>query len=327
MWQIIEENKRKSWFLFFSLGAIMLTMGYVFGFYYGDYEGGTFGLIMAMGLWLILSTVAYFQGDNIMLAVAGAKEVTSENYPQLYNIVEEMKIAGNLPALPKIYIIEDQNLNAFATGIRPEKSAVAITRGLLEKLNRDEIQGVMAHEVGHIINRDVLFMTLAGIMIGCIAMMSDMFWRNHLWGGGRKKSSSNNDSKGEGALVVVAVVLAILAPIFARILYFAASKKREYLADAEAVRLTRNPLGLALALEKISLAPVNKKNINQVVAPLYIVNPLANLEADSLFTTHPPVKNRIKILKTLSSDVDYHAYQNAYNQQLGNKDVLIKTKD
>lgn len=175
MWELIQSNRRKSLILFFGMGALLIFIGYVFGNFYDPEAGGAVGVLFAIFLWVILSTVSYFAGSKILLAVSGAKEVTKDVHPQLYNVVEEMKIAAGVSYFPKIYIIDDPAPNAFATGIKPENSAIAVTSGLLSTLNRYELQGVVAHEMSHIINRDVLLMTFAGVMLGVITIMSDVF--------------------------------------------------------------------------------------------------------------------------------------------------------
>ncbi len=254
-----------------------------------------------------------------MLAVSGAKEVTKEVHPQLFNIVEEMKISASLPKMPKVYIINDAAPNAFATGIKPEESAVAVTAGLLARLNRDELQGVIAHEVSHIANRDVLFMTFAGIMLGSIVLISQVFLRS-LWftGGGRYSSRSSRSGGGQIQLIImiVAIAFAILSPLLAQLLYFAISRKREYLADASAVRYTRYPEGLASALEKISDTSIDLKTANKVTAPMYIVNPLKpkGRKLSNLTSTHPPITERIRILRSISGGANYVDYQSAFNK-------------
>ncbi len=243
MWELIEANRRKSLILFISLGLTLLLLGYFFGSAYYPDGGGFIGIFFALIIWGILSLISYFSGSKILLAVSGAKEVTRDVHPQLFNVVEEMKISAGLPAMPKIYIINEIAPNAFATGIKPENSAVAVTAGLLARLNRDELQGVIAHEVSHIVNRDVLFMTFAGIMLGSIVLISEIFLRSLWFSGGRRYSSKSSKSSGQGQMIImiVAIVFAILAPILARLFYFAISRKREYLADASAVQVHTIP--------------------------------------------------------------------------------------
>ncbi len=275
MWELIEANRRKSLVLFVSLGLTLILLGYFFGSAYYPDGGGFIGIFFAVLIWGILSLISYFSGSKILLAVSGAKEVTREVHPQLFNVVEEMKISAGLTTMPKVYIINEIAPNAFATGIKPENSAVAVTAGLLARLSRDELQGVIAHEVSHIVNRDVLFMTFAGIMLGSIVLISQVFLRS-LWFGGGRYSSKSSKSSGQGQMIImiIAIVFAILAPILAQLLYFAISRKREYLADASAVRYTRYPEGLASALEKISDNSIELKTANKVTAPMFIVNPL-----------------------------------------------------
>jgi len=327
MWELIQANKRKSIVLFISLGITLLLLGYFFGGAYYPDGGGFIGIFFALIIWGILSLISYFSGSKILLAVSGAKEVTKEVHPQLFNVVEEMKISAGLPKMPKIYIINEAAPNAFATGIKPEESAVAVTAGLLARLNRDELQGVIAHEVSHIVNRDVLFVTFAGIMLGSIVLISEVFLRSLWFGGGGRYSSRSSKSSGQGQMIimVVAIVFAILAPILAQLLYFAISRKREYLADASAVRYTRYPEGLASALEKISDTSIDLKSANKVTAPMYIVNPLKpkGMKLTDLTSSHPPTSERIRILRSISGGANYVNYQNAFNEVKRSKVSII----
>ncbi|MGB5139815.1 MAG: M48 family metalloprotease, partial [Candidatus Zixiibacteriota bacterium] len=172
MWELISQNKRRSVVLFFAMGAVLLLLGYFVGVAYAPPDGGIFGILLAGVIWLIMSSISYFSGDSVMLSVAGAKEITRDVHPQLFNVVEEMKIAGSLPKMPKVYIIDSQAPNAFATGRKAENSSIAVTSGLVAGMNRDELQGVVAHETGHILNRDILFITFAGVMLGTIVIIS-----------------------------------------------------------------------------------------------------------------------------------------------------------
>ena len=326
MWELIQANRRKSLLLFISLGLTLILLGYFFGGAYYPDGGGYIGIFFALLIWGILSLISYFSGSKILLAVSGAKEVTKEVHPQLFNVVEEMKISAGLPTMPKIYIINEVAPNAFATGIKPENSAVAVTAGLLARLNRDELQGVIAHEVSHIVNRDVMFMTFAGIMLGSIVLISEVFLRS-LWFGGGRYSSKSSKSSGQGQMIImiVAIVFAILAPILAQLLYFAISRKREYLADASAVRYTRYPEGLASALEKISDNTIELKTANKVTAPMYIVNPLKpkGQKLSDLTSTHPPISERIRILRGISGGANYVDYETAFDKVKRGKEHLI----
>lgn len=311
------------------MGALLILIGFVFGSYYNSETGGAVGVFFAILLWMILSAVSYFGGSKILLAVSGAKEVTKEIHPQLYNVVEEMKIAAGVPYFPKIYIIDDPAPNAFATGVKPENSAIAVTSGLLSTLNRYELQGVVAHEMSHIINRDILLMTFAGMMLGAITLMSEVFFRGMYFGGGsryRSRSSSKSSSgQAQVVIMILAMVLAILGPILAQLFYFAISRKREYLADASAARLTRYPEGLASALEKIANSTYTLRTANKVTAPMYIVNPLKKegMKLADLTSTHPPISERIKILRALQQGIGYKEYQKIYEMISGKKEKII----
>ena len=274
--------------------------------------------------------VSFSSGDQILLSASNAKQVTHEDHPQLFNIVEEMKIAAGLPAMPKIYIIPDPAPNAFATGRSPQSASVAVTAGLLGRLNRDELQGVIAHEMSHILHRDILYVTLAGIMLGSIVLISQVFLRSMFYGsmGSRRRYSSGGKGGGQAVIImlVIALVAAILAPIMAQLLYFALSRRREYLADAGSARLTRYPEGLASALEKIAgdtspqLAAVNK-----VTAPMYIVNPFkkaAGMKLSDLTSTHPPISERIKILRSMGSGASFKDYSDSYSQITHRKTIV-----
>jgi len=292
-------------------------------------DGGIAGVFIALCTWFFMSLISFFSGDSILLTVSRAQEVSHDVHPQLFNIVEEMKIAANLPVMPKVYIIDEAAPNALATGTKPEKSAIAVTAGLLSRLNRDELQGVIAHEMSHIANRDVLFVTFAGILLGSIVLISEVFLRS-MWfssRSSRRYRSSKKAAGGQAQLVIVAVAiaLAILAPILTRLLYFAISRKREYLADASAVRLTRYPEGLASALEKISAVNLDLSSANKVTAPMYIVNPLKKKgkKLSNFTSTHPPISERVMILRSMAHRVNYLDYQKAYSQFKGKTTVII----
>ncbi|MEO8232458.1 MAG: M48 family metallopeptidase [Ignavibacteriota bacterium] len=327
MWELIAANKRKSIYIFIGMGLLLILIGFVFGSFYSPDNGGFIGIFLAVFLWGILSMISYFAGSKILLAVSGAKEVTQEVHPQLFNVVEEMRIAANLPNQPKIYIISDAAPNAFATGIKPDNTAIAVTAGLLGSLNRDELQGVVAHEMSHILNRDVLLMTFAGMMLGAITLMSEVFTRSLWFGGGSRYKSKSSDKGGQAQLIImiVAIALAILGPIMAQLMYFAISRRREYLADASAVRLTRYPDGLASALEKISSTNLDLKTANKVTAPMYIINPLKKkgMQISNLSSTHPPITERINILRSMTQGVNYTNYQAAFNQIKGRQSNII----
>src|SRR3989338_6394809 len=321
MWELVRSNKRKSIFLFIGMFLCLVLLGFFVGAAVDPRDGPFLGLSFAMVLWIVMLLVSYFTGDKIVLKISGAKEVDHSAHPRLFNIVEEMKIAANLPVMPKVYIIPEEAPNAFATGRNPQRAAIAVTAGLLSRLNRDELQGVIAHEMAHVLNRDILFMTVAGISLGSIVLLSNIFLRGMFYGGSSSRYRSRG-GKGAGQaqliLFVVAIVFAILSPIVAQLLYFAISRKREYLADATGVRLTRYPEGLASALEKISQTNLDLPQANKVTAALYIVNPLKKkgMKLSDLTATHPPISERVKILRSLTHGGNFTAYQEAFYSPL-----------
>src|SRR5215217_938863 len=289
----IAINKRNSLLLIAGFLAFLAVFGYIIGYaWIGDPVGALFGLGLAFVVGTISGLATYYAGDRMVLAASHAREVTHDVAPQLYNVVEEMAIAAGL-LMPKVYIIDDTAPNAFATGRDPEHASVAVTSGLLEKLDRDELQGVLAHEVSHVGNLDIRYAMLVGILVGTTVLISDFFLRGLFFGGGQIQL----------ILMLLAIVLAILAPLFARLLQLSISRQREYLADATAVKLTRNPKALADALQKISNDREVLEVANRATAHLYIVNPIKKFEkrAKGLFSTHPPIQERIQILRSLES--------------------------
>ena len=300
MWEAISANQRRSALLIASLAALLAIMGLAIGFLMGGKpQTAYFGAFVGLVVWGVLLLVNLMGGESVLLSSANAREVAHDDAPQLYNVVEEMRIAAALPAMPRVFIIDTPVPNAFAVGLNPERACVAVTAGLLERLSRDELQGVIAHELGHVSNRDTLFMTLAGVTLGAIVLLADAGMRMMFWGGGGRRRSSSSGKGGGGAaiLMIAALVLAILAPLVARLLYFACSRQREYLADASAAQYTRYPAGLAHALRKIALQQDPKKiPVNRVVAPMYAINPLAAAGSFSVFGTHPPTEERIRRL-------------------------------
>ena len=297
MYDEISANKRNSWLLVAAVTAVLVVLGFLLGEYWGNgYVGVSFAVIIAV----VMSLSAYYSGDKMVLSMSRARRIEKRDYPQLFNVVEELAIAGGLP-VPAIYVIDDSAPNAFATGRDPEHASVAITTGLLEKLSRDELQGVMAHELSHVGNRDILFATMVGIMVGSIALIADFFLRSLFWGGGRRRSRSNERGGGGAILMLVALVFVILAPLFAKLLQLAVSRQREYLADASAAKLTRYPEGLASALEKIAGDREVLEVANRATQHLYIVNPIKPFEkrAKSLFSTHPPIEERVARLRAM----------------------------
>ena len=324
MWEIIRANRRKSALLIGLLGSVLALLGGAIGYYFFPAEpmqGVFFGCLIALGIWMILLLTSMTSGEKVLLATAGARQISHDDAPQLYNIVEEMKIASGLPAVPKVYIMDSHVPNAFAVGLKPERAAVAVTSGLLSKLNRDELQGVIAHELGHIVNRDTLYMTMAGVTVGAVVIISDLFLRG-LWfsGGGSRRRSSKEGGQLEIIIFVATILLAILAPLLSQLLYLATSRKREYLADASAAQFTRYPEGLASALEKISDNQEKKFSKSRTLAPMFIVNPMAAWEGSSgLFSTHPPTAERVRILRRMTKGSSLQAYETCVSQSLSGR--------
>jgi len=306
-----------------GMGVLLILIGYFLGLYF--FDNATAGLVIALLVWVVLSLIAYFQGDSILLGMSRAKKISRDDHPRLYNVVEEMKIASGLEKMPDIYIIDDPAPNAFATGRDPNKASVAITSGLLQKLNRDELQGVIGHEISHIKNRDVLLMAMCGVLLGTIVILA-WYGSRFLFfsgAGSRRSSSSRGGGQGQIIVLIVALVFIILAPIFAQLIYFAISRKREYLADASSALYTRYPEGLASALEKLAASTEQLRSANQATAPMYIINPFRKrgFKASDLTSTHPPISERIRILRAMAG-ASFNNYDQAYRQVHGGRGVI-----
>jgi heat shock protein HtpX len=314
MWEQIRANQIRSAVLIAGMGVLLLLIGYFLGLYFfGNAIGG---LIIALVVWGVMNLIAFFQGDSILLGLSRAKKISRDDHPRLYNVVEEMKIASGLEKMPDVYIIDDPALNAFATGRDPNRAAVAITSGLLQRLNRDELQGVIGHEISHIKNRDVLLMAISGVLLGTIVILAWYATRIIFFGAvfGGRRSSSAGGGYGQLIILVVGIVLMILAPIIAQLIYFAISRKREYLADASSALYTRYPEGLASALEKLAASTSQLKTANKATAPMYIINPFRKkgMSASNLTSTHPPVSERIRILRSMAGGASFADYDQAY---------------
>ncbi len=280
-------------------------------------QGGLIGMLVAGVIWAGMTLFAMFEGDATLLRSARAHEIGKLDAPRLWNVVEEMSIASGLPTMPRVFIVDDSSPNAFAVGRKPEKAAVAVTSGLLKRMNRDELQGVVAHEIAHIHNLDIRFMTLASVMVGSVVIISEVFLRS-LWYGSGRRSSSSKGGGAQAALMIVAILFAVLAPILAQLLYLACSRRREYLADASGAKFSRYPEGLASALEKIGAHGQNPDvSASRALAPLYIVNPLQLSSAAGLFSTHPPLEERITILRSMAGGAGYVDYEAAYESVVG----------
>jgi heat shock protein HtpX len=301
----IGANKRNSVLLALAVVGILGFLGFLIGWvYFGDPLLALPAMGLAVGLGFVAALVSYFAGSAIVLAASGAKEITAQDNPQLVNVVQEMALAANVP-MPRVYLIDDTAPNAFATGRDPKHASVAITVGLLQKLDREELQGVMAHELSHVRNFDIRFSVMVGVLVGSIALIADFFVRFTFWGGGRR-GRREGGSEGGGlqvVILVVALAFAVLAPIAARLVQMAISRQREYLADASGVELTRNPYGLERALAKIALDQEPLEVANRATQHLYFENPIkgASGKTRDLFATHPPVMDRINRLRELTS--------------------------
>jgi len=337
-WQIIAENKRKSVILIALMGISLAVLGYSAGIFAVGYlnpaadgfishRSGLSGIIIAVIIWLILLITALFASDSIFLSASNAKQLTHNMNPQLFNVVEEMVIAAAMPKMPEIYIIEDMAPNAFALGKGPDDGKICVTAGLLAVCGRDELQGVVAHELSHIINRDVLYMTIAATMLGAVSLISDTFLRSFRYLPSRRYSCGKSSrGKGQALIMLAAFTVMILGPLLSRILYFSISRKREYLADATSARLTRYPEGLASALEKIMLSGYKNSEAPKAAAPFYIANPYRMDIKNSVFATHPPITDRIQILRSMTFGASYTDYLKAYWKITGTHRNLIPVK-
>lgn len=296
----ISKNKRESWFLIGIFLIIITLLGWAFSLRFGDARI----LYFAVGFSLFSSFISYYFSDSITLAISGAREVDRRMNPELYRLVENLCIAGGLPT-PKIYIIEDTAPNAFATGRDPKHAVVCFTTGILQKLEKPELEGVVAHELSHIGNYDIRVMTLVVVLVGTITLLADWFMRASFFGG-RRRSSDREGGQLGALLAVLSIILVILSPIIATLIKLAVSRKREFLADASGALLTRYPEGLARALEKISKDTEPLEAANKATAHMYIINPLKDDGQGSvswfagLFNTHPPIEERVKRLREMN---------------------------
>jgi heat shock protein HtpX len=294
MYQQIAANKRKTWILISLFTIVILMLGWIFGEWMGDVSTG---IILATMFSVIMTLFGYYRGDKVALFTSGAKPIKKSDSPELYRLVENLSIASGLPT-PKIYLIDDTSPNAFATGRKPEYASVAVTTGLLKMLTKQELEGVLAHEMSHIKNYDIRVMTIVVVLVGVVMLLSDWLMRSFIFG------RNNSDSKNSGVLMIIGLVLALLSPIFAQLIKMAVSRSREYLADASGALLTRYPDGLAGALEKIAKFDQPLKKANHATAHMFLANPFdphVTKKFESLFSTHPPIKDRIAKLKKMGA--------------------------
>ena len=284
----ISRNKWKSVFLMFFIFAVIVLLGYVISL---AFEPGYFFIIMIFAIIfsLVYILISYYNSDKIAIASVGAKHASRESYKQYYNLVEGLTIASGLP-MPKLYVMPSQQINAFASGRNPKKAVVCVTEGALDRLDKRELEGVLAHELGHIGNYDIRYMTFVAVMVGMVAIISQIFLRS-LWFRG---SGGSRDDKGKAIFILIGVILAILAPIVVQLVQLSISRKREYSADATAVKFTRNPNGLIGALKKIQSEHLPEPRVNKAVAPLFFANPFKGMGS-----THPPLDKRIETLERM----------------------------
>lgn len=297
IYQNSDSNKRKTWFLMAGFFVFVMIVGFIFA----QAMNNSMILYIAVAFSVLSSFISYWYSDKIVLAMSNAKEIDQNSARELYRLVENLCITAGLP-LPKIYIINDSAPNAFATGRDKDHAVIALTSGLIQKLDKAELEGVIAHELSHIGNRDILLATLVTVMVGMVVLLADWFMRWSIFGGRRQSNNDSEDSKFALIISIVAIALAILAPFFAYMMQFAVSRKREFLADADAALLTRYPEGLARALEKISADPKPLDTSNRAIAHLYIASPLKGKEGKTswfskMMMTHPPVEERIAKLR------------------------------
>ena len=296
IYDAVAANRWRTVALITVFTGILAALGYVVGEVFTP-GGGIAMVPLALGFSGVSATASYFAGDKLVLAQSQASELAPGAEPQLRNIVETLSIGLGITP-PRIYLIDDTAPNAFATGRDPKHASIVVTRGLLDKLDRTELEGVIAHELSHVVNRDIRVMLLVTVLVGTVALLSDWMFRSFAWGGGGRRG---RDRGGGGVILIVALVLAILTPVVAALIQFAVSRQREYLADASGALLTRYPTGLANALRKIAADTEALEVANKATASLYITNPLkdAPRALDGLFDTHPPIAERIRRLEAM----------------------------
>ncbi|HII29437.1 TPA: zinc metalloprotease HtpX [Candidatus Woesearchaeota archaeon] len=289
----IASNQRKTWLLMFFFIVVVAALGYVFGYVFAD---AYFGIVAAFTIAVVMAMIGYYSGDRIVLSISRARPASKAEFPHLVNSVEGLAIAAGIP-MPKVYVIDDPALNAFATGRDPKHASVAVTSGLLARMNRQELEGVLAHELSHVKNFDMRLMTLAAVLVGVVALLSDIMLRGFIFGRRRDRREAGQLT---AIFMIVGFLLALLAPLIAQMIKLAISRKREFLADASGAMLTRYPKGLADALGKIAHDNYSLSSASNATAHLYISNPFKRGEwMSSLFSTHPPIQERIKALEAM----------------------------
>ena len=305
MYEQIAANKRKTVLLIFGAIVLLAAVGYVLGFWYGGSGSGVYGLVGAVALAVVLSLGSFFGGDRLVLASTRAREVTPQEQPRLHNIVDGLSIAAGIPR-PRVYVIPEQAPNAFATGRNPDHSSVAVTEGLLSTMNRVELEGVIGHELSHVVDRDILVGTIVATLVGAVVLISEFFMRSWWWGGIRGRRGGDRSGGGiEAIIFAIGLALLVLAPIIGQIVRLAVSRQREFLADAQGALLTRYPPGLASALRKIGAASgIPMRSANNATAHLWLNQP-SRIQGEGmgplekLFNTHPPIEERIRRLEEM----------------------------
>ena len=304
---LVAQNKRNSVLLVVFFVLFICVLGGVLGWaLFRDVGAAIPSIILALSVSLVMALIGYYAGPGAVLAMSGARPIAKEDDPQLYNIVEELSIASGLP-IPKLYLLETPAMNAFATGRDPQHAAVAVTRGLRERLGRDELQGVLAHELSHVKNFDIRFMTLMAVLVGTVVLLADIGLRSLFWGGRGRRRSSGRDGGGIVMLVIllVAILLAIIAPVLAQLIQLASSRQREFLADASAARMTRYPEGLARALEALGADTEPMPQASRATAHMFIVQPMMasgrRRTRSSLWSSHPLIEDRVARLRSIGN--------------------------
>lgn len=294
MYDQIASNKRKSALLVFVFTLLVLALGWILGEYYGNGFGMS-GLAIAAIVSLIMTLTSYFKGGAVALHASGAREIQKTDHPYVYRMVENLAITAGLPT-PRVYIINDPAINAFATGRNPSHASIAVTTGAIESLENEELEGVLAHELSHIKNYDIRIMTMVIVLVGIVTLLSDWIFRSRFFGG------RGNHGRGNNIVAILAIIAMILSPLIAQLIKLALSRKREYLADASGVLLTRYPEGLARALEKIAAHATPLRRANHATAHLFIASPFNNSlkkQTTNLFSTHPRIEDRVKTLRAM----------------------------
>lgn len=292
-YDFITANKRKTALLIAGFSVFIVLVGW---FIDQSYDTGGFFVVIALVYSVISALGGYYAGDKVALAVSGARAVTETTQPYVVRMVQNLSIAAGMP-MPKVYVIDDEAINAFATGRDPQHASIAVTTGAIQKLENEELEGVLAHELSHVRNYDIRVMTIVIVLVGIVSVLADLFLRASFFGGGRRRGGDRDG--GSGILAIVGIVFIVLSPIFAYLIQLAVSRKREYLADASGALLTRFPEGLARALKKIELENRRMRQPSNATAHLFIANPFNAKSVGALFSTHPPLESRIRALEQM----------------------------